>query len=156
MASKTKRVIGPPAQYRLVTDDTVKGVLFGERKRSSPYLAALQQLIKQGHGAVEFSSPAARYSIAVQAKKHKIPVLFGERDGKLYVRLLRQDSAQQVVLEYLTTGPKSAAAINDRLQELSRPEPLKDVLASLSDNSRIALRDVPGKGKLWHLLAVRT
>lgn len=112
MATKSSTAVKPQLEKKrtvdfsgvkgeFVVDDAPAGVLFGTKKRMSPYDALLMRLRDAGRGHLVFDDVKARVSVAVRAKKLGIGVEFGEPDegalsGKLLVRLTVSGTPEKV------------------------------------------------------------
>jgi len=142
-----------------VPAEVTANVIFGSKRRASPYLTALQELLTAPRAhRLEFDNPGARNQVIAQAKKHHIEILCGEGNGKLYVKLREgekmvgpaQQVAQQLVISWLRAdGPRTAGEIEEHLKRLGHKSVvLKDFLGSLADQNLIVLRD-HGTLKKW-------
>jgi hypothetical protein len=81
---------------------------FGNRNRTSPYRALLEQLLDAGkNSALQIDNPKTRYSITKQARALGWKVAFAEHEGYLYVKI---DGVSEKPPTKPTEGPKTAAS----------------------------------------------
>ena len=90
MANKPAKPIGkrtaPPTALIVSLDGL--DLRFGNRGRTSPYRALLEQLLDSGkNSALKIGSLKARYSISKQARVLSWKVAFAEHEGYLYVNV---------------------------------------------------------------------
>jgi hypothetical protein len=124
--------------FRIVRDGDA--ILFEPGGRKSPYLQAIQELIKAGPGKLlEFDNPGSRPSIYQAARKHNIKVMFAEKDGKLYLRLQDISGPETTLLNFLKEGPRPIADIEQYLKGLGLGDNVTGLLSDLSRNNLIAL-----------------
>lgn len=143
------------AKFRFVPAAKVPAVIFDNdgRGRVSAYLLALQHLLENPGQLLEVDSLTARGGINGQAKKHGIKVLFGEKDGKLYVRVLEQESPEACVLKALERGPLNMLELEAEVDKTHRGADVGKLIDALSSNSKIRLQTMAGtNAKKWHLV----
>jgi len=111
----------------LVDEGPPPDVLFGAKKRTSPYDPLLLQLQRAGAGKfLKFDDLRARTSLIARAKRLNIKILFGEQGSTLWVTLAKADLATNGVAD-VPPAPKA------------RPLP-EIVLEGIRDDKR----DTPG------------
>lgn len=141
--------------FRIVKEASIPDLVFGASKgRESVYLKALQELLDTPGTLMEVDSPTARSGIAAQAKKNGIAILFGERGGKLYVKAMSKESAEEFLLKQLQLGPMTMVEIT---AVLAKPHPevkVSDIVKTLAESGKIVLRGASGPQsvKKWHLV----
>lgn len=147
MKQGTKRVISAPPKMRLLPSAPEGLIFLSDKRRISPYLAALQSLIQKG-GAIEVDSVKARASFTAQSRKHDIPILFAESGDKLYVKLAEAAGPVPVVLKALNGGPMTIAEIGKALAAAGMVDAVPaDVMRTMSASNLAILRDVSGVKK---------
>jgi len=110
MANKPAKPIGkrtaPPTALIVSLDGL--DLRFGNRGRTSPYRALLEQLLDSGkNSALKIGSLKARYSISKQARVLSWKVAFAEHEGYLYVKV---DGVANGKAPAPPDGSKTAAA----------------------------------------------
>lgn len=155
--AEPKRVIPASAPFRLLdASELVDPIIFesGSKRRKSLYLGALQSLLAKPGQLMEVDSLTARGAILAQAKKHGITVLFAEKTGKLYVKVLGKQSAEECVLKALQPGPLTLVEIETELVKAHSATDVNELVKTLSESHKIALRTVAGTNvRKWFFVA---
>jgi hypothetical protein len=148
---------GPASGFKLVPSTAAPPeLLFGRKQSVSPYLTALQELLRAGPDQfLEFANVGAKQSIWAQAKKHGLKILFAEKDGKLYVKLEQESGVEALVFDYANYPyGRSQYDIGRHLEYLGfKGQNVKELLQTLSANGKITLREIRQENgttaKMW-------
>lgn len=153
MPIKKGQRVKSAAAFRFVPAAKVDDQIFQTVGRKSVYADALHHLVEHPEERMEVDSPGARTGIASQANKNGIKILFGEANGKLYVKVIGKESPEQTILDSLEDQPMNLVEIESLLAKKHRGLRAQDVLDTLARNGKIALQTVTGtNAKKWHLL----
>lgn len=155
MKTTAKRRIPMASAFQFVKAASVSDDIFAKPDgRKSVYRDALQHLFDHPDERMEVASVTARGAIAAQAKKGGFKVLFGERDQKLYVKVIGKDSEADRVLLLLADEPANVLELEASLaKQKTKVDNLPELLQKLSESGHVALRTVPGTNvKKWHLV----
>ncbi len=81
-------------------------------------------------------------------------MLFGEKGGKLYVKVLGKQSAEECVLKALQDGPLELSEIAAVLAKAYPNAAGVELMKTLADSGKVALRTVAGTSqKKWFFVA---
>lgn len=155
-SAPTKSAPTPPARrprwdvtYRTLSASEVD-VPFSDRARpESPYRLALCTLLKPGceDKILEFPRPQARFQLAKHARELEVRILFGERDGKLYVKLAKPIKVNDQILAYIGEKPRTKQEV-DAMVEARRLD--LDAASELQNLSAAGLIHLDGDSK-WKI-----
>jgi hypothetical protein len=144
------------AKTRIVKASEIAGLFFETDKgRKSEYAQALMDLVQSPEGTVlEVEKVTARPSLAGRARKMGISILFGEANGKLYIKAIGARTPEGLIIELLADGPKTMSELAKVIEPRFPDCKLQPALSQLASSSQIQLRDKPGtRDKVWFLVA---
>lgn len=154
---KKGQKIKDSSPFRFVKADKVDDAIFDKTLagRKSLYAEALEHLVVHPDERLEVDNLTAKSGFAAQANKHGIRVLFAEKDGKLYVKVIGKDTPEQAILNVLAVSPLNMVEIEAMLAKTFKSMVVDSasLIRKLSEGGQIALQSVAGtQVKKWHLM----